>query len=637
MSGGETRFGSLQRVPIGTTLNAMYTVDKLVAAGGMGEVYRGHNAQTGDEVAIKMILPELAENETAFALFRKEASVLNALYHEAIVRYYVFTVDPDLQQPYLAMEFVDGISLADRIETLPLNFDEARTLQKRLAEGLQKAHDLGVVHRDISPDNIILPGGDVARAKIIDFGIARAADIGGKTIIGDGFAGKYGFVSPEQLGLYGGDVQAQSDIYSLGLVLASALSGRTIDMGGTQVEVIEKRRQVPDLSGVDQQFLPLLTKMLQPKPDDRPASMTEVAEWPIKGDAKPAKAKASSGGGSKAVVFGAIAAVVLLAVAGGAYFALDVGGSSTTQTSEQTDQIRPDEPVSDGAQETASRADQNTSEEASTETEAREAERRAEEQQRAEANARAEAQRQAEQQRQAAEQQRQGAEAARLRDEQTKRLADRSERYQGPGGDVRRYIDRFAGGGCFLPQIVDATDQSADIVTFANEVAPAQNLVDSINADFGFDPDVQLRQVRAEQCPALSFAHAAQETGQFDLDIKLDTDEITNGSALVGRVQNAASQRVQMFLVSTDGQVFNITQMVDPNQAQPTLRLKINIPGLAVEAPSLLVAVASATGAAVANSGGPVSAEILFQTLSQTLLSETGHERIGLNYFLVKP
>ena len=138
-------------------------------------------------------------------------------------------------------------------------------------------HQAGAVHRDLSPDNIILPGGRVERAKIIDFGIARSANVGGETLIGGKFAGKYNYVSPEQLGLYGGEVSEQSDIYSLGLVLAAALRGKPLDMSGSQFEVVEKRRTVPDLSDIDPDFRALIEAMLQPDPQDRPASMAEIA------------------------------------------------------------------------------------------------------------------------------------------------------------------------------------------------------------------------------------------------------------------------------------------------------------------------------------------------------------------------
>ena len=109
---------------------------------------------------------------------------------------------------------------------------------RRIASGLQAAHERGIIHRDVSPDNIIVPLGDVTRAKIIDFGIARSTKMGDKTIIGSGFAGKDNYVSPEQVGLYGSEVTAKSDIYSLGLLLFYALTGQKLDMGGSQFQLV---------------------------------------------------------------------------------------------------------------------------------------------------------------------------------------------------------------------------------------------------------------------------------------------------------------------------------------------------------------------------------------------------------------
>jgi len=262
---------------VGTQLSGIYELDERIASGGMGEVYRGHNIQTGDHVAIKIVLPEFARDQTILSLFRKEASILNHLSHDAVVRYHVFTIDPGIGRPYLAMEFVDGQSLFDVIRRGAMSPPDVRRLCHRLASGLSAVHQAGAVHRDLSPDNIILPGGRVERAKIIDFGIARSATVGGETLIGGRFAGKYNYVSPEQLGLYGGEVSEQSDIYSLGLVLAAALRGKPLDMSGSQYEVIEKRRAVPDLSDIDVDFRELITAMLQPDPRDRPASMAEIA------------------------------------------------------------------------------------------------------------------------------------------------------------------------------------------------------------------------------------------------------------------------------------------------------------------------------------------------------------------------
>ncbi|MGO4872118.1 MAG: protein kinase domain-containing protein [Roseiarcus sp.] len=297
-------------------MNGVYEIEELIAQGGMGEVYKGFNIQTRDPVAIKMIRPELSRSPDVFELFRREASILHNLQHEAIVRYFVFSVDPNLQRAYLAMEFVDGSSLTKRLASGPLPLADVEILRKRIGGALEAAHRLGVVHRDVSSDNVILPGGDVRRAKIIDFGIARSHRPGETTIIGGGFAGKYNYVSPEQIGLAGGEVTFKSDMYSFGLVLAEALRGRPIDMSGSQVEVIEKRRVVPDLSDIDASIRPLLQAMLQPLPANRPPSMAAVAAWEETGAAKTqgrsgrkAPPLRASSTGSAAAALGALIAI----------------------------------------------------------------------------------------------------------------------------------------------------------------------------------------------------------------------------------------------------------------------------------------------------------------------------------------
>ncbi|MEM7210972.1 MAG: protein kinase [Pseudomonadota bacterium] len=266
-------------VPEGTKLNDMYEVGTRIAMGGMGEVYTGKQIQTGQKVAIKMILPEHANNELILELFRKEANTLHDVYHEAIVRYFVFSVDPTLNRPYMAMEFAGGPALGDRLsEKGPLDEREMTVLRKRIAGGLHAAHKKGVVHRDISSDNIILVNDTVEDAKIIDFGIAKSSSSEG-TLIGSGFAGKLNYVSPEQLGLAGGEVTAKSDIYSLGLVFAEAAIGKPLPMGGSHVDVTEKRKVVPDLSEVPLHVRPLIEWMLQPDPVDRPSDLEAVASW----------------------------------------------------------------------------------------------------------------------------------------------------------------------------------------------------------------------------------------------------------------------------------------------------------------------------------------------------------------------
>jgi eukaryotic-like serine/threonine-protein kinase len=323
----------------GARLNNVYEIERLVAQGGMGEVYRGFNIQTGDPVAIKMIRPEFSDDPEILDLFRREASILHSFTHDAIVRYFVFSVDPQLQRAYLAMEFVEGPSLKKRLGSGPLSLVEVRILQKRVASALEAAHEHGVVHRDISPDNLIMPDGDVRSAKVIDFGIARARRAGETTILGGAFAGKLNYASPEQLGLAGGDVTAKSDIYSFGLVLAQALLGRPIDMAGSQAELIDKRRVVPaELAWVEPTMRPLLQAMLQPLPENRPASMAEVAAWepeaPKVSVALKAPAVASERSGRTPALIGAL--IAILSLGGAAYVFRDDLGRWTGTFSAQT-------------------------------------------------------------------------------------------------------------------------------------------------------------------------------------------------------------------------------------------------------------------------------------------------------------
>lgn len=260
----------------GTRLNGIFEIERQIGSGGMGRVYRARNVDTGDAVAVKVVRPEMASNPQVIALFRKEAAVLNKLLHDAIVRYYLLTTDPVIDLPYLVTEFVDGTPLSDIVERGPLPRDEVLALGERLADGLGSAHKLEIIHRDISPDNIILPEEDVRKAKIIDFGIARASKLGVGTMIGDSVAGKFDYMSPEQVGL-NNSVDARSDIYSLGIVLAEAYLGKSLGMGGTQYDVLRKRQEDPDLTAIEPRLRAVIAAMMRPKPEDRLQSMTEVS------------------------------------------------------------------------------------------------------------------------------------------------------------------------------------------------------------------------------------------------------------------------------------------------------------------------------------------------------------------------
>jgi predicted Ser/Thr protein kinase len=334
--------GAQPTLPVGAALiNGTYVIEEFLARGGMGEVYRARHSDHGTQHAIKVILPSLARDPTVAQLFIREARELGRINNDAIVQYQGFLRD-ERGARYLVMEFVEGDPLSTILRRDRLETEEVLTLLDRIGGGLAAAHALGIVHRDISPENIIVPGRNITRAKLIDFGIAKSADPGNQTLIGSDFAGKFSFVSPEQAGLFGTVVDNRSDIYSLGLVLAAGALGfgKKLDMGTTPATVVQARQRVPDLDELAPRLRPLIEHMLQPRPQDRPSSMPALIEEAHRGPpgksrpagaatvkpagassagAKPAApSRASARGGRKIAVWAGAAALALLIAAGGA-------------------------------------------------------------------------------------------------------------------------------------------------------------------------------------------------------------------------------------------------------------------------------------------------------------------------------
>ncbi len=266
------------QIRVGDVLNGIFEVKRFIARGGMGEVFEGVNIQTEEKVAIKVILPALAADPKVEAMFRKEAKTLTKLSHPALVQYRVLAHDPNLGLLYIVTDFIDGTSLNEAMAGLGATPSELLALTRRLAEGLRAAHELGAIHRDLSPDNVLLERGRLERARIIDFGIAKDLDPGNATIIGDGFAGKLGFVAPEQLGDFGRNIGPWTDVYSLALVILSVVRGKNVDLGSTLVDAIDKRRAPMDLSLVPTELRALLQAMLVPDPAARLPSMGDVIQ-----------------------------------------------------------------------------------------------------------------------------------------------------------------------------------------------------------------------------------------------------------------------------------------------------------------------------------------------------------------------
>ena len=347
------RTGGGVGIQVGDVLNHIFEVKRFIARGGMGEVFEGVNVNSDEPVAIKVILPAMAADPNVQAMFRKEARTLTRLSHPALVQYRVLAQEPQLGVLYIVTEFIEGANLSDVLGELKPGAADLRGLIRRLAEGLRAAHALGAIHRDMSPDNVLLEHGRLDRARIIDFGIAKDLDPGQKTIIGDGFAGKLGYVAPEQLGDFDREVGAWSDVYSLALVILAVAQGKNVDMGTTFVSAVDRRRAGPDLSVAPEELRPVLEKMLRPNPAERLRSMDEViaaldapvaAPAPPPPPAKPAKpAKAEKvvappkprpepaaegeGGGSRTKLLIGGGAGLALLLAGVAYIAFS--GSDT--------------------------------------------------------------------------------------------------------------------------------------------------------------------------------------------------------------------------------------------------------------------------------------------------------------------
>jgi serine/threonine-protein kinase len=327
--------GPAAQVGPGSILNNIYEVRRFLARGGMGEVYEGVNVNTDERVAIKVILPALAADPNVQALFRKEARTLTRLHHPALVQYRVLAQEPGLGVLYIVTEFIDGSPLSNLLSTLNPTPEQLARLTRRLAEGLGAAHLLGAVHRDMSPDNVLVPEGRLEQAKIIDFGIAKEMGPGRGTIVGDGFAGKLNYVAPEQLGDFNREVGPWTDAYSLGLVILAAAIGRDVDMGATLVEAVDRRRAGPDLAAAPTALRPILARMLAADPARRLRSMEEViaaldAPSSTASAAQAAPPAPSPPSGPRAprsprgLLIGAAAAILLVA-AGGAIALLTLG------------------------------------------------------------------------------------------------------------------------------------------------------------------------------------------------------------------------------------------------------------------------------------------------------------------------
>jgi serine/threonine-protein kinase len=334
----------------GDILNSTYRIEALVGVGGTGEVYSATNLAQGSEVAIKVLRREFAADERFVQFMQREATVLDSIVDDAVVRYYGLQKTADYGGlVFLVTEYILGPSLAHKMEEGPVPAADLVHVARRAAQGLKAAHGRGAYHRDLSPDNILLRDGHASRAVLIDFGIAKDVESGGKTVAQGGFLGKYEYASIDQIH---GQVDARSDIYSLGMTLLAAFHGRHPRFDSYDA-MLDSKSQVPPLDKLPEPLRGLIEKMIQPRPKDRfqsadellaaikgpggadaPAPAAASADiFPKKGAAadksaaKSGKPTAKAPGAKKGGAGGAIAAVVVVALMGGAgwFFGLGPG------------------------------------------------------------------------------------------------------------------------------------------------------------------------------------------------------------------------------------------------------------------------------------------------------------------------
>ena len=205
---------------IGKKLDGRYEITELIGVGGMAEVYKGVDVIDNKTVAIKILKKEFAENEEFLRRFRNESKAIAVLSHPNIVKIYDVGFSEKIQ--YIVMEYIDGITLKEYIEEEKvLTWKDTVHFVIQILRALQHAHDKGIVHRDIKPQNIMMfTDGTI---KVMDFGIAKFAREEGKTAT-DQAIGSVHYISPEQAS--GNVTDAKSDIYSVGAMMYEMLTGR---------------------------------------------------------------------------------------------------------------------------------------------------------------------------------------------------------------------------------------------------------------------------------------------------------------------------------------------------------------------------------------------------------------------------
>jgi serine/threonine protein kinase len=259
-----------------------YQISHKLGEGGMGVVYAGMHPEIGKRVAIKVLAPHAAAQPDLIRRFKEEARSVNKIRHPHIIDIFAFNQLPDGRH-YFVMEYLEGENLSARLARAPIALGEARRLLGQICSALEAAHEAGVVHRDLKPDNIWVTteGTPEPRIKLLDFGIAKLNDVAhGKTTQAGTQLGTPHYMPPEQ-GM-GREIDRRADIYALGVMLYEMFAGVLPFDGVTVHEIVLKHvTEVPLPPSRHRPIVPrgmeaIILACLEKAPELRPASAKQL-------------------------------------------------------------------------------------------------------------------------------------------------------------------------------------------------------------------------------------------------------------------------------------------------------------------------------------------------------------------------
>ncbi len=230
---------SVSQLTPGSAIGARYEIVRLLGKGGMGEVYLARDLELGREVALKLVAPHLAADPAMLARFRREIQLSSLVTHPNVLRVYDLGESGGLR--FLTMQYIEGRSLATLLaEERPLPLERATALFRQVCDGLAAAHDKGVLHRDLKPQNVMVDAS--GHAYVMDFGLATSDAVSTMTQTGM-VVGTPHYMSPEQV--MGEPLDARSDLFSAGVMLYEMLTGALPFQGDTVFGIMMRRTRGP--------------------------------------------------------------------------------------------------------------------------------------------------------------------------------------------------------------------------------------------------------------------------------------------------------------------------------------------------------------------------------------------------------